>query len=621
FAENLSSGGLFVRHDKPPAVGSRVLIEFVLPDGQTLSRVAAEVVHARPAMTPGEQTAGMGLKFVEYDEQANALRAQLAGAPGLAPLVARGADEPPLATQRERLQVPGPAPLLGLTGPVVGIDLGTSNSSIAIVQDGRPRVITSQRGYEVVPSVLFVPPDGRPLVGHRAVERMILEPHRAIYGSKRFLGRPYASREVRTMGHFFTYALVEGPSGACAARVGETVLPLEEVSAHILRSLREIASQELGDDVVRAVISVPAYFGETQRQAVREAGRLAGLFVERVLNEPTAAAIAYGHERNLQRTALIYDLGGGTFDASLLHISGDEFEVLASDGDPFLGGADFDDRLTEYALSAFERAHHLDLHGDPVAIQRIRFAAELAKRQLSEVTQATIDLPYIANAGTGYIDLHLDLERELLESLTQDLVERTLGIVQNVLDRARISSSDIDDVVLVGGQSRSPHVRRRLAERFGHAPNRTVHPDQAVALGAAIVADTIRTSRPLRLVDILPASIRIAHADGTTSVLLPRGARLPAGTHFEVSPNTQAGSTVDVALYRGEGTGRDENTYLGSLRFPPVASSAAANAKVKVSLAVNAEGILSVSARHPLTGETQALDVSLVSSTGKLPIK
>jgi len=622
FAQSLSEGGMFVRDDTPAAVGSRVLVEFLLPDGKPLCRLTAEVVHARPAMVPGENTAGMGLKFVEYDDDAKALRASLsqaapkdepqARAPGIAE-----PDQPPMrAPAPETLNVPGPPPLLALKGPVVGIDLGTSNSSIAIVEGGRPRVIASDRGYEAVPSVVFVGEDGKISVGHKAVERMILAPSRAVYGAKRFLGRPYASREVRTLGHFFAYELVEGPKGLAAAKVGDVVLPLEIVAAHILRELGEMARHHLGEEVHRAVITVPAYFGESQRQAVREAGRLAGFYVERLINEPTAAAVAFGYDRGMARTVLVYDLGGGTFDASILRIDGNEFVVLASDGDPFLGGTDFDDRLTEYALMTFERQHQLNLHNDIVAVQRLRFAAEVAKRQLSEAMTALIDLPYIASAKTGYLDLRMTFEREVLESLTQDLVDRTLNIVQSVLDQAGIGSKELDDVLLVGGQSRSPQVRRLVVERFGKQPSKAVHPDEAVALGASIVADWVRSNRPVLLTDLLPASIRIGAPDGLTTVLLPRGARLPAGTHVEVSPQGRSSAPMSVQLYRGEAERADENTFLGAIRFAPIASSAAVTAKVKVTVNVAADGLLSVSARHPLTGEVKELDVSLVEADG-----
>ncbi|HET6344806.1 MAG TPA: Hsp70 family protein, partial [Myxococcota bacterium] len=359
------------------------------------------------------------------------------------------------------------APLFSLSGPIIGIDLGTVNTCVAIVEKGRPRVLTTPDGYETVPSVVFVAADNAITVGRKAMEKMILEPSRGIHGSKRFLGRPFASKEVRSLGHFFNYKLVAGANGRVAAQVGDTTLPLEEVSAHILRLARDMASKLLGQNIGRAVITVPAYFGETQRQAVREAGKLAGLHVERIINEPTAAAVAYGFGHKLKRTILVYDMGGGTFDASLLRIDGDTLEVLATDGDPFLGGQDFDDRMTEYVLMTFERTHGVNIRSDSVAVQRLRFAAQATKHQLSEADTAALEVPYIAQSKGGQVDLRMTFERKLLEELTQDLVNRTLTIVDSVLRTAGVTSTQLDDVLLVGGQSRSPHVRRALVERFG----------------------------------------------------------------------------------------------------------------------------------------------------------
>ncbi len=606
FAANLSEGGMFVRDDAPPAVGSLILIEFVLPDGGPLCRAAARVVHSRPATAPGDKTAGMGLQFVKLDQVAQEIARQL------------DRERAPTATssdisEKRLLNLDGmERPILTASGPVVGIDLGTVNSCVAVVEHGSPRVVLSPEGYDVLPSVVFVASEGKLFVGHKALARMILEPHRAIYGAKRFLGRPFVSREVQTYGHFFNYELVPGNDGRTAAKVGEDTVDLEEVSGQILLKLREMAEQHLGQSVARAVVTVPAYFGETQRQAVREAARRAGLTVERILNEPTAAAVAYGYGRSMSKTILVYDLGGGTFDATLLRIRDNTFEVLATDGDPFLGGADFDDRLTEYVLSSFERERKLSLRGDAVAVQRIRFAVELAKRQLSELTTTDIDLTYITQSERGAVHLHMTLERELFERLTQDLVDRTLALVQVVLDRAGITNDTLDDVLAVGGQSRSPHVQRALYERFQRRPSNRVHPTEVVALGAAIIADTLHSDRRVQLADILPGTIRVGHADGSTRVLFARGVRLPVETEFEVPPSE--GAQIRIRLYRGDAERVDGNTFLAAIVFPPVASSAALSARAKVKVRISGDGLMSVVARHPVTGEVRELGVSLSGS-------
>jgi molecular chaperone DnaK len=607
FAANLSEGGLYVRDENPPPLGSLILIEFVLPDGKPLSRAAARVVHSRPATSKGDRTAGMGLQFVKLDAIAQTIVDTLNARVGKS----HAQTTEPEEEQPKRFSLtPLQSPLLAPAGPIVGIDLGTVNSCVAIVQKGAPKVILSPQGYDTIPSVVFVAQDGDVFVGHKAMERMILDPHRAIYGSKRFLGRPYISREVQTYGHFFNYDLVAGDGGRTAAKMGDRVIDLEAVAGHILRKLRDMAEQALGRTVSRAVVTVPAYFGETQRLAVRQAGRLAGLHVERILNEPTAAAVAYGHGRGMQKTVLVYDLGGGTFDATLLKIERDSFEVLATDGDPFLGGADFDDRLTEYVLSTFERTRKVVLREDPVAVQRLRFAIELAKRQLSEITAAEIDLPYIAQTAAGPVHLRMPIERELLERMTQDLIDRTLIIVQTVLDRAGILSSALDDVLLVGGQSRMPLVRQRLIDRFGRKPSAAVHPTEAVAMGAAIIAEALHTDAAVHLTDILPGTIRLGLADGTTRALLKRGARLPAQTEIEVAPEPGR-AEIRVILFRGEEVLAADNTFLGALNFPPIASSAATTAKVKVNLHVTHDGLMSVTAVHPITGEHKELDLLL----------
>ncbi len=608
YATNLSEGGLFVRDPQPPPVGTVVLLEFVLPDGQPLSRVAARVVHARPATMADDPTAGMGLQFVALDSVAREIVERL------------DRDRPRAAppTPREQdllLDVVGlEAPLLTAGGRIVGIDLGTVNSCVAVMEPGGPRVISAVGGYDTIPSVVFVEEDGSAYVGHRAVERMILNPRRAIYGAKRFLGRPFASREVQMFGHFFTYQLVPTPDGGIAASLGNIELPLVKVSSKILRTLKGIAERYLGEAVCRAVVGVPAYFGETQREAVRQAGRLAGLHVERLVNEPTAAAIAYGYNRNVQRTVLVYDLGGGTFDATVLRIDGHRFEVLASDGDPFLGGADFDDRLTEYVLTAHERTGGPSLRGDPVAVQRIRFAVELAKRQLTEASVADLDLPYIAGTADGPVHLHQRLERTMLERLTEDLVDRTLAIVQQVLDRAGVRGAALDDVLLVGGQSRSPRIRERLFQRFAKRPSTALHPTEAVALGAAVVAEALHSDLRVHLADILPATIQLAEADGHTRPLLTRGTRLPAEIELEIGASQDARAEIRVVLFRGEGRTVSENTFLGALVFPPHASAALGGQHAKVRLQVSGDGLLSVQARHPVTGELRTLELLLTAS-------
>ncbi len=615
YAPNMGAGGMFVRDDRPPPVGTRILIEFILPDDSTLCRIEGKVVRAKPAVTPGEPTAGMGIEFVQLDERARLLADYR---------VPRPADIEPPRIDDELSAVGGE--------DVLGIDLGTTNSCVAIVENGTPRVIASAAGYDTVPSVVFIAQvDGKRkvLTGHKAVERMILEPQRAIYGAKRFIGRPFESRELSTYGHFFHYELCEGARGRAAVRIDDHVYPLEWVSGCVLAHLRHLAHKALGRAVTKAVITVPAYFGETQRQAVREAGKLAGLDIQRVVNEPTAAAVAFGYGRGYKKTLMVYDLGGGTFDVSIMRLEGDRMRVLSTDGDPFLGGSDFDDRITELLLSNLERAHGLNLRRDKTAVQRVRFAAELAKKQLSQAKMARIDVPYLATGPDGPIHLTTTLELDQFESLTDDLVMRTLDIVESALQAAKLRSTDIDEIIMVGGQSRSPHVAERLFERFGKRPARTVHPDHAVALGAAVVGAAAYVkpeAEGLSLVDVLPASLRLGRPGGTTQQVLARGTALPASARVEIDvsetvepPSAASGhggrggprNEYLAVLYRGENDARSDNELIGSVKLPATFALSITKTKAPLTLTIDNEGLLHVVLEHPLTQEQQSLSVDI----------
>lgn len=598
YASNLSNEGLFVQTAVQAAIGAQVLLDFVLPDGSTLSRCAAQVV--RTADASGPQGAGLGLIFINLDDIAKEAITRFKA--DIAERVASTQRVGPAhRSEKIHLQTQPSGP----SGPIVGIDLGTCNCSVAICEDGGPRVLTTAGGYEALPAVLYLSEKGDVIIGHAARERMILEPSRAVFGSKRFLGRAFASQEVRTLGHFFPYALVAGPQGQTAAKVGGRVFPLEEVAAHFLLLLKQMASHHYGHEVQRAVITVPAYFGPEQREAVRKAGGLAGLFVERILNEPTAAAVAFGFGRGTNQTVLVYDLGGGTFDVSIVRIEDDRMTVLGSDGNPFLGGSDFDDRVTEYILGAFERSHQVDLRDQPVAVQRVRFAAEMAKRQLSAAQEAHVNLPFICAKEGQPLDLDLSIGRDTIDAITGDLVSKTLDIVQRVLNEAALSCAALDQILLVGGQSRSPLVHRMLFDRFGKAPCKQVHADEAVALGAALIANAIDSKVPVQLCERLPASVRVELGDGGTEVLLPRGAALPTQRTFTVP--RFADRNTKISLYRGEHERAQENSLLGRIALPPTTAATST-----VVLRVCGDGILSSAAGGEVGEPVQELQVLLL---------
>jgi molecular chaperone DnaK len=620
-AANLSSGGMFVKDDKPATPGTMVLVEFLLPDGQPLYRVAGKVAHQR--MTPEEgKPVGMGLEFVDFDQNAReliqAFRDHAARTQADAQARAKIQQTEPrgpakVGSGREHVGQRAVANAATTEDPIIGIDLGTTNSCAAICEQGQVRVLSAADGYETVPSVVFVEAQNRVFVGHRALQKMLLAPDKAIYGSKRFIGRPFASREVQSYGHFFRYGLVGDQRGMAAARLGDRIIPLEAVAGLILQHMKRMASEVLGKEVVKCVITCPAYFGEAQRRAVVEAGRMAGLTVERILSEPTAAAVAYGYGRGLKKNVIVYDFGGGTFDASVLRINGAEMEVLATDGDPFLGGSDFDDRITEYLCMVVEQKHGIDLRHDPVAVQRLRAAAEMAKQHVSQQQKATIELPYLQPTPNGPLNFNCELTREQCERLTQDLVMRSIRIVDEILHRAGLTAQQVDEIIMAGGQSRSPFIHRYLTERFGKKPSMRVHPDHAVAIGAAIVAAAAHGKAQVQLTDILPASLRLVANTNKTKVILPRGTKLPARTKFQVEAQGDDVPEFRCTLVRGELETVDGNELLGTVRLPSSFADSVHGAVCDVVVDVSADGLLTLAIRHPQTKEVQALRFALLA--------
>jgi len=622
-AATLSSRHLSFPKGPATSPGRRVLVEFLRPDGEVVCRVAGLVLD--------NEGPGLHLEVTQLDKAARELvgayRQQAERAQTEAKARARAKEQvrkvPPRQVHEvrerknerrvEKLSADPATPTA--SGPIIGIDLGTTNSCVAVVENGRPRVLASAEGYETIPSIVFVESEHQVHVGHRAQQKMLLHPGKAIYGSKRFIGRPYTSREVRTYGHFFRYGLVADARGMTAAKLGDRVIPLEAVAGLILQYARQTATAALGEEVQRCVITVPAYFGETQRRAVMTAGKMAGLSVERVLSEPTAAAVAYGYGRGLDKHVIVYDLGGGTFDASVLRIRDDEMEVLATDGDAFLGGSDFDDRLTEYLCRNIERTRGIDIRDDAVAVQRIRDAAEQAKKELSQESSSDVELPYLAQSEQGPIHFRQVLKREDYERLTEDLVIRSLRVVDQILGDAGLAARDIDDIVMAGGQSRSTHIHRLLAERFGKKPSMRVHPDHAIALGAALVAAAAHGGSSLALTDILPASIQLDVGE-RSGVILRRGAKLPARTKFEIEAQVGVDAEFTATLYRGEEAQITDNELLGTVRLPSSLSEAIEGTTATVVVDVSADGLLTLAIRHPVTGEIKSLQLS-VSETGE----
>ena len=452
---------------------------------------------------------------------------------------------------------------------IVGIDLGTTNTLVASVKNRVPKVVPTDKGSLVLPSVVALSPKGDLVIGGVAKDQVVTNPRNTIYGSKRLIGRKYNSKVVQDLKTYFTYDIVEGESGDAAVNLGGRVYALPEISAMVLGQVKTIAEQFLGAVIPDAVISVPAYYNDNQRNAVKEAGTLAGFHVKRIVNEPTAAALAYGFNRGLDQKVLVYDLGGGTFDVSVLQLTGNVFEVLATGGDTFLGGIDFDNRIIDYVLESFKKEQKVDLSQSPIAMQRIKNAAEAAKIDLTLIPNVVIELPYIEERKGKPLDLKVPLSREQLNSLTGDLVGRTFALCDEVLTEKGIARSQIDEIILVGGQSRMPLVQQQMQQHFGKPPRKGVHPDECVALGAALLGDSLDQIDAVTLIDALSMPIGYALPTGRFRKIVDKNHRLPTTKSFRLPPPSEQGAPfIEMDIYQGDSEFIVDNEYLGTVKVP-----------------------------------------------------